>query len=146
MHKVDSLEELEQRIAQKEPTELFMIQTLIPNTFDTRTLVVYGKILGTIKRTAKKGVFLNNVSQGASVEEYTLTPEEAELAIQAVRVTGVDFGGVDIIHTEAGPYILEVNKSPQIKGFESIYGVHSVFKTIAQMLENGTYEQKDITE
>ena len=135
VHKIDTQEELEAVIAQKKPTELFLLQSLIPNTFDTRTLVAYGKVLGTIRRTAKEGVFLNNVSQGASVDAYTLTGEEIAIAVSATLVNNIDFGGVDIIHTTEGPLVLEVNKSPQINGFEKVYGKDCVFRHIAEVIE-----------
>lgn len=133
--KVESAAELEERIAEKKKYELFLIQELIPNTFDTRTLTVYGEILGTIKRSATNGSFYNNVAQGAKVSAYTLTEEEQTVAIKATNACELDFGGVDMIHTDNGPIVLEVNKSPQIKGFESIYGENTVFKHIAQKIE-----------
>jgi ribosomal protein S6--L-glutamate ligase len=133
--KVASVSELEERIAQKNAHELFLIQEFIPNTFDTRTLIAYNKVLGTIKRTAQAGNFHNNVSKGASVEAYALTEEETDVALRSTKACKLDFGGVDIIHTQSGPVVLEVNKSPQIKGFESIYGKRSVFKEIAKTIE-----------
>lgn len=133
--KIDSQEELDKKIASKKPRELFLLQQLIPNTFDTRTLVAYGKILGSIKRTAAKGVFHNNVAMGATVEKYELSNEEKEVVLRATRACLLDFGGVDIIHTKQGPIVLEVNKSPQVKGFESIHGKDTVFSHIAQTIE-----------
>lgn len=136
VHKVNDLSELDAHIANKEQTELFLLQSLVPNTYDTRTLVAYGEVLGTIQRSAQNGSFLNNVSQGARVDRYELTEAEAALAIAATQANRIDFGGVDMIHTENGPLILEVNKSPQINGFERVYGNDSVFKTIARMIED----------
>lgn len=133
--KVETIEQLEARISMKDPHELFLLQELVPNTFDTRTLVAYGTILGTIKRSAQNGNFLNNVSQGAAVEAYTLTKEEETTAIEATKACHMDFGGVDIIHTSEGPLVLEVNKSPQIQGFEKIYGKDIVFRSIAHKIE-----------
>lgn len=135
VHKVNSLDALEALIGTKDPHELFILQELIPNTFDTRTLVAYGTILGSIKRSAKDGNFHNNVAQGGVVENYELTSEEKQIAINACAVCKIDFGGVDIIHTHDGPVVLEVNKSPQIKGFEKIHGENSVFSTIARFIE-----------
>jgi ribosomal protein S6--L-glutamate ligase len=133
---VDSYEALLEHISNKPPHRLFLLQKYIPNEFDTRTLVAYGEILGTIKRTGGEGTFLNNVSQGASVSRYKLTKEEEEMAKKAVSVCELDFGGVDFVHTEEGTLILEVNKGPQILGFEEVYGKAVVFKKIAQMLED----------
>lgn len=134
--KINSLQELEEHISKKKKYELFLLQELIPNTFDSRTLIAYGTVLGSIKRIAQNGSFHNNVAQGARVERYELTQEEKEIALRVCSVNKIDFGGVDIIHTDQGPIVLEVNKSPQIKGFERIHGENIVFKTIAEMLCN----------
>ncbi len=133
--KVDTLNELEVIISRKKPGELFLLQELIPNTFDTRTLIAYNTIIGSIKRTAPKGAFLNNVSKGGSVDIYQLTDQEKEIVYKANEAVRQDFSGVDIIHTDKGPIVLEVNKAPQIEGFESVHGKGVVFKTIAQHLE-----------
>lgn len=132
---VQNQTELETLLNQKPVHQRFILQEYIENTFDTRTLVAYGKVLGSIKRSAKPGQFHNNVAKGGLVERYTLTKEEEKLAIQATITAKLDFGGVDIIHTVNGPLILEVNKSPQIAGFERIFGENSVFKSIAEIIE-----------
>ena len=132
--KVEDKEDLEKIITAKKPHELFLLQEYIENTFDTRTLVAYGEILGSIKRSAAPGEFLNNVAKGATVDSYELTDEEKLIAIKATAVTKLDFGGVDIIHTTNGPLVIEVNKAPQIKGFESIHGSEFVFKRIAELI------------
>lgn len=134
VHLVATSDELDLLIKAKPRGQRFLLQEYITNTFDTRTLVAYDRILGTIKRSAKPGSFLNNVSQGAAVEPYTLTPDEALVAKTATELAGLDFGGVDLIHTPEGPIVLEVNKSPQISGFERIHGSDSVFKTIAEII------------
>lgn len=133
--KINSIEELDEKVASKKKHELFLVQELISNTYDTRTLVAYGEILGSIKRTALPGNFYNNVAKGASVEGYTLSAEETKVALKATSACKLDFGGVDIIHTQEGPVVLEVNKSPQIGGFESIHGAQSVFKNLARIIE-----------
>lgn len=117
----------------KRPRVRVLIQPFIPNTFDTRTIVAYNQILGSIQRT-RKGGYLNNIAQGARASRYVLTKEEQEIARIATSVSGVDVGGIDMIHTENGPVVLEVNKSPQIAGFESVHQF-SVFKKIAELIE-----------
>ncbi len=133
--KINSQVELDTKIENADPNELFILQGLIPNTFDTRTIVAYGTILGSIKRSAQPGQFLNNVAKGAIVDTYSLTQEEIALVIKVAKVCKIDVGGVDIIHTERGPVVLEINKSPQIAGFEKIHGENIVFKTVAQLIE-----------
>jgi len=134
VHVVHTMSELETRVREKKPYRLALIQPFIPNTFDTRTLVAYGEVLGTIKRTRTNG-YLNNVSQGAVPSEYTLTDAEKQLAINAARVCRIDFAGVDMIHTNDGPIVLEVNKSPQVRGFNSVYK-GNVLKDVARIIEN----------
>lgn len=110
-----------------------LVQPFIPNTFDTRTLVAYGEILGSIKRTRTSG-FLNNIAQGAIPEVYTLTDEGGDVARRAAQACGTDFAGVDLIHTDGGPIVLEVNKSPQIHGFESVHDF-KVFEKIGEIMK-----------
>lgn len=116
-----------------------LVQPFIPNTFDTRTLVAYGEILGSIKRTRTSG-FLNNIAQGAIPEVYTLTVEERDIARRAAQVCGTDFAGVDFIHTPDGPIVLEVNKSPQIHGFESVHNF-KVFEKIGEIVKRKMHNQ-----
>ncbi len=134
VYKIDSIEALEAKIESLNKTTLFMIQTLIPNSFDTRTIVAYGKVLGSIKRTAKAGNFHNNFSLGGSVEKFELTELEKDIAIRAAKVCKLDLAGVDFIHTDTEPIILELNKSPQTNGFEKIFGENVVFTEIAKLL------------
>lgn len=129
---VESREALQKHIDKKQPYELALIQPFIQNTFDTRTIVAFGEVLGTIKRTRTQG-YLNNVSQGALAEKYELTDAEKLIALNAASVCGIDVAGVDMIHTPDGPVVLEVNKSPQIEGFESVHDF-KVFSRVASIM------------
>jgi len=133
VHIVDSFEALQELVALKRPHVRALIQPFIENTFDTRTLVAYDTVLGTIKRTRANG-YLNNVSQGAAASQYELTPIEKDIAIRAAQTCRIDFAGVDMIHTAQGPLILEVNKSPQIQGFESVHHF-KVFTKLAEVIQ-----------
>jgi ribosomal protein S6--L-glutamate ligase len=138
VHLVKSFSELETRVREKKPYRLALIQPFIPNTFDTRTLVAYGEVLGTIKRTRTNG-YLNNISQGAIASAYTLSDEEKQVTINAAAVCRIDFAGVDIIHTDTGPVVLEVNKSPQVRGFNSVYK-GNVLKDVARIIEEKFFD------
>lgn len=137
VHFVETIEALRTLVQNKKPHLLALIQPYIENTFDTRTLVAYGTVLGSIKRSRTTG-FLNNIAQGAVPEIYTLTDAENEIALKATMVCGMDIAGVDIIHTENGPVVLEVNKSPQVSGFESAHGF-KVFEKIGALLKMQMY-------
>lgn len=132
VHYIETPEELKNTILNKKPHVLALIQPFIHNEFDTRTIVAFGEVLGTIKRSRTNG-YLNNIAQGATASSYTLTEEEIQIAIRASEVCGIDVAGVDMIHTEAGPIVLEVNKSPQIQGFESVHDF-KVFTKVAECM------------
>ena len=132
VHFAENVEKLRALVAAKRPNILALVQPFIQNTFDTRTIVAFGEVLGSIKRTRTSG-YLNNIAQGAVPEVFTLTDEEKEVAIRAAYVCGTDVAGVDMIHTTEGPIVLEVNKSPQIHGFESVHDF-KVFEKIAQLM------------
>jgi RimK family alpha-L-glutamate ligase len=119
VHYVTNWAELEALVLKKKPQVLALVQPFIENEFDTRTIVVYGEIQGSIKRARTHG-YLNNIAQGAIPTPYELTSEATRIAIESAKVCGIDLAGVDMIHTPEGPVVIEVNKSPQVKGFESV--------------------------
>lgn len=129
---VETIEALRACIEKKKPTVLALVQPFIPNTFDTRTLVAYGKILGSIKRTRVQG-YLNNIAHGAIPSVHTLTTDEEHVVTKAAAVCKIDIAGIDMIHTANGPRILEVNKSPQVGGFESVHPI-KVFEEVAKIM------------
>ncbi len=130
---VKNIEDLDAHVENKRPHERALVQPFIENEFDTRTIIAFGTILGTIKRARTDG-YLNNIAQGAVASLYELTEEERALAIHSASVCGIDVAGVDMIHTENGPLILEVNKSPQIHGFESVHKF-KVFERVAELMK-----------
>ena len=73
-------------------------------------------------RTAQPGEFRSNVHQGGSVSKVRLTKEERRTAIKAARVLKLNVAGVDILRSDTGPKILEVNSSPGLEGIEKATG------------------------
>ncbi len=132
VHLIETEVMLEKYMQQKPPYTLTLFQPFIENTFDTRTIVAFGEILGTIARTRTHG-FRNNVATGARVSRYELTDAEKDIALRSTQACDLDIAGVDIIHTNTGPVVLEVNKSPQVHGFESVHGF-SVFERIGTLM------------
>ena len=133
VHIAHTISELDTLVQNKRPHRLALIQPFIENTFDTRTLVAFDEILGSIKRT-RTGGYLNNIAQGATASLMELSDAEKVVAQTASKVCGIDFGGVDMIHTPEGPIVLEVNKSPQTSGFESVHHF-KVFTKIAELMQ-----------
>lgn len=89
---------------------------------DIRAMVVGGRVLGAMKRTAQLGRFRANVHQGAQVEAYPLTEELEWLALHTAEVMGLDIAGVDLVEAPCGFAVIEVNSAPGFEGFEKATG------------------------
>jgi ribosomal protein S6--L-glutamate ligase len=89
---------------------------------DIRAFVVDGKVVGAMKRTAKEGEFRSNLHRGGTAEIVKLSRKERETAIAAARAMGLTVAGVDMLPSDRGPLILEVNSSPGLEGIESATG------------------------
>jgi len=97
---------------------------------DIRAIVVGDKVVASMKRKAKPGEFRSNVHLGGSVEKYELNKQEEESAIKAAKVLGLSVAGVDLIQSNRGPLVLEVNSSPGLEGIEKASGVNVADKII----------------
>lgn len=86
---------------------------------DTRAFVVGNQVVAAMERKAATGEFRANMHRGASAQSVTLTSEEESLCLKAVAVLGVEVAGVDIIPSERGPLLMEVNASPGLEGIEN---------------------------
>lgn len=98
----------------------FLVQSFIPNDGDYRALVVANKLRGLIKRVGEEGSHLNNTSKNGSAQWLPVDTFDSALqllAVQAAQVCRRDVAGVDVlVDQETGqPYILEVNRAPQIE-------------------------------
>ena len=89
---------------------------------DLRCFVIGNKVVSAIERTAAVGDFRSNIHQGGSAQAVRIKPEERKLAVAATRALGLDVAGVDIIRSERGPLLLEVNSSPGLEGIETATG------------------------
>ena len=89
---------------------------------DIRCFVVNGKVVASIMRKAAPGEFRANVHRGATTNCIKITAEERKMAIKAVKVLELDVAGVDIIRSNKGPLLLEVNSSPGLEGIEAATG------------------------
>ena len=89
---------------------------------DLRCFVITGKVIAAIERSAALGDFRSNIHQGGSATAVRITPAERKLAIAAARALDLDVAGVDIIRSERGPLLLEVNSSPGLQGIETTTG------------------------
>jgi gamma-F420-2:alpha-L-glutamate ligase len=86
---------------------------------DLRVLVIGGKVLGAMKRTAPDGDFRANITNGGTGENYPLTEEIEFLARETARALGLDIAGVDLLFDKNGFVVCEANSNPGFSGFEN---------------------------
>ena len=103
---------------------------------DIRAFVVDGEIVGAMKRQAKPGDFRSNLHRGGTSELITLTSQEEETALISVEILGLKIAGVDMLKTNSGPVVLEVNASPGLEGIEGTTGVDIAGKIISFIEKN----------
>jgi ribosomal protein S6--L-glutamate ligase len=101
---------------------------------DIRAFVVDGVIVGAMKRQAKKGEFRSNLHRGGTAHVVDLNEEEENAALKAARVMGLGICGVDMLQSNHGPLILEVNSSPGLEGIEKATG-KNIAKSIIRYVE-----------
>lgn len=89
---------------------------------DIRCLVVGDKVVAAMKRQAQAGEFRSNLHRGGSASIIKITPTERQTAIRAAKIMGLNVAGVDILRSERGPLVMEVNSSPGLEGIETATG------------------------
>jgi ribosomal protein S6--L-glutamate ligase len=89
---------------------------------DVRALVVGGAVVASMKRTGKMGDFRANLHRGGKSEPVAITEEERRTAIRSAEVLGLNVAGVDMLRSNRGPVVIEVNSSPGIEGMEQASG------------------------
>jgi ribosomal protein S6--L-glutamate ligase len=103
---------------------------------DIRVFVVDGQIVGAMKRQAKEGEFRSNLHRGGTATVIKLSPEERATAIKAAKKLGLGIAGVDLLQSERGPLIMEVNSSPGLEGIEGATGEDIAGKIIEYVERN----------
>lgn len=93
------------------------------NGQDIRCFVVNGKVVASMQRQATKGEFRANIHQGGTASKIKITAQERKLAIKAAKILNLPVAGVDIIRSNKGPLLLEVNSSPGLEGIENATGL-----------------------
>ncbi len=85
---------------------------------DIRCIVVGGKVVASMKRQAAAGEFRSNLHRGGSAEKVKISPAERATAISAAKAMGLNVAGVDLLRSNHGPVVMEVNSSPGLEGIE----------------------------
>ncbi len=89
---------------------------------DIRCLVVGGKVIAAMKRQAPPGEFRSNLHRGGTASLVRLSPAERKTAVDAAKTMGLNMAGVDILRSNHGPVVMEVNSSPGLEGIEKATG------------------------
>jgi len=87
---------------------------------DIRCFVIDGKVVGSIQRQAAAGEFRANLHLGGTASSVKITAQERKIAVNAAKAMGLKVAGVDIIRSNDGPKVLEINSSPGLEGIEDI--------------------------
>ncbi|WP_243545483.1 30S ribosomal protein S6--L-glutamate ligase [Pseudodesulfovibrio tunisiensis] len=114
----------------------FIVQEYIQEArgADIRCFVVGGKVVASMKRQGKEGEFRSNLHRGGKATSVRITPEERSTAVRAARIMGLSVAGVDLLRSNHGPVVMEVNSSPGIEGIEHATG-KDIAGTIIEYIE-----------
>lgn len=116
----------------------FLVQEYIEETAgtDIRALVVGSQVVASIKRQSLNGDFRSNTHQGGVGKPVKLTPEEERTAIKAAKAMGLPICGVDMMRSDRGPLVLEINSSASIKTPELLTKRNIAAKIIEYIEQN----------
>ena len=106
------------------------------NAEDIRCLVIGGKVVASMLRRGKEGDFRSNLHRGGSAEPVKITPKERSTALRAASAVGLNVCGVDLLRSNAGPVVMEVNSSPGLEGVEKATGIDVAGKIIEFIEKN----------
>ncbi|MCY7313266.1 MAG: 30S ribosomal protein S6--L-glutamate ligase [Pseudoxanthomonas sp.] len=100
----------------------FVVQEFIAEAegADLRCFVVGDAVMASMRRQAPEGDFRSNLHRGGTAEPVQATPEEQRVAVRAAQVLGLSVAGVDLIRSQRGPLVLEVNSTPGLEGIEQV--------------------------
>ena len=103
---------------------------------DLRCFVIGNKIVAAIKRQGAEGEFRSNLHRGGKAEKIKLSPEERSTAIRAAKAMGLRVAGVDLLRSNHGPVVMEINSSPGLEGIEKATGIDIAGKIIDYIAKN----------
>lgn len=124
----------------------FLVQEFIKEAggADMRCFVIGGKVVAAMKRQAKEGEFRSNLHRGGTASLVRLTPEERSTAVRAAKKMGLNVAGVDLLRSNHGPVVLEVNSSPGLEGIEKATD-KDIAGMIVQFIESNAKPHKTRT-
>jgi len=106
------------------------------NGEDIRCLVVGDRVVASMIRRGKEGDFRSNLHRGGSAEAIKITAQERATAVKSARAVGLKVCGVDMLRSNEGPVVMEVNSSPGLEGVETATGIDVAGKIIEFIEKN----------
>jgi ribosomal protein S6--L-glutamate ligase len=106
---------------------------------DIRSIVIGDKVVASMKRKGKEGDFRSNIHRGGSAERVKITPAERSTAVSAAKAMGLNFCGVDMLRSNHGPVVMEVNSSPGLEGIEKATGYDVAGQVIEFIEKNAKF-------
>ena len=116
----------------------FLVQSFVKEAggADIRCFVIGDRVVAAMQRQAPEGEFRSNLHRGGTASSIRLTPIERKTAVMAAKAMGLNVSGVDLVRSNSGPMVLEVNSSPGLEGIESASGVDIAGKIIEFIEKN----------
>ena len=111
---------------------------------DVRAFVVGDRVVAAMRRVAQGTEFRSNVHRGGRTEAITLTPEYEETAVRAAQILGLRVAGVDLLESNSGPQVMEVNSSPGLEGIEGATKLDIAGVIIDYMAERVDFPDIDV--
>lgn len=107
---------------------------------DIRCIVLGNKVVASMERQAAEGEFRSNLHRGGKAKKIRISADERKTAIKAAKVMGLHLAGVDLLRSQRGPLVMEVNSSPGLEGIEKSTN-KNVADAIIAFLENSLIEK-----
>jgi len=122
----------------------FLVQEFIEESAgeDIRVFVVGGRVVASVKRQSLDEDFRSNTHQGGVPAKVKLTDEERKTALKAAKAMGLSICGVDMMRSERGPLVLEVNSAASLKSPELVTGADVADKIIEYVEQNAKTKQR----
>lgn len=110
---------------------------------DIRCIVVGGKVVASMMRKGASGEFRSNLHRGGTAKKVKISPEERAVAVRSASLMGLNVCGIDMLRTNHGPVVMEVNSSPGLEGIETSTGIDVATKIIEYIETNAGKKSKN---
>ena len=109
---------------------------------DVRALVVGNRVVAAIRRQGAEGEFRSNIHRGGMAQKIRLDKEERETAVKAAKLLGLNVAGVDLLQSDKGPLLMEVNSTPGLEAIETSTSIDFAAKIIEFIEKNGNNKRR----